>query len=66
MRRGLAPLHPETGSSMELHHIYGRETVNANHISNLRKVWPCEYDVIDKFRHYTGPVPSDWTGEMPF
>lgn len=35
----------------------GRSIPNANNINNLKKVWPWEHTQIDKYRHYTGPVP---------
>ncbi|MCR4566704.1 MAG: HNH/ENDO VII family nuclease [Pseudobutyrivibrio sp.] len=58
MRKGLAPIEPETGASMELHHKNGRDIPNPHNIENLKEVWPWEHDAIDKFRHYTGPRPK--------
>ena len=58
MRKGLAPIEPETGASMELHHINGRDIPNPHNIVNLQEVWPWEHDAIDIFRHYTGPRPK--------
>ena len=58
MRKGLAPIEPETGASMELHHKNGRDIPNPHNIENLQEVWPWEHDAIDKFRHYTGPRPK--------
>ena len=58
MRKGLAPIEPETGASMELHHINGRDIPNPHNIENLQEVWPWEHDAIDIFRHYTGPRPK--------
>ncbi len=58
MRKGLAPIEPETGASMELHHINGRDIPNPHNIDNLQKVWPWEHDAIDIFRHYVGPRPK--------
>ena len=62
MRSGLAPINEETGASRELHHRNGRDVPNANSEENLVAVWPWEHDVVDPCRHYTGPVPGDWTG----
>ena len=35
MQKGLAPIEPETGASMELHHINGRDIPNPHNIDNL-------------------------------
>ena len=60
MKKGLAPKHPKYNVSMELHHINGRDIANPHSIVNLQKVWPWEHDIIDKFRHYTGPKPEGY------
>ena len=58
MRKGRAPIDLETGASMELHHINGRNIENPHSIDNLQKVWPWQHDKIDPYRHYTGPRPK--------
>ena len=58
MRKGKAPIDPETGVSMELHHKKGRAITNPHNIENLQEVWPWEHDEIDPYRHYTGPRPK--------
>jgi len=58
MRKGLAPIEPETGASMELHHINGRDISNPHNIDNLLEVWPWEHAEIDPHRFYTGPRPK--------
>ena len=60
MQRGLAPVDAETGASMELHHVAGRNALDPNNANNLVRVWPWEHDFIDPYRHYTGPMPADW------
>jgi len=58
MKKGLAPIDPETGASMELHHINGRDINNPHNIDNLLEVWPWEHAERDPNRHYTGPRPK--------
>ena len=60
MRKGQAPLHSKYNVPMELHHINGRDIANPNSIENLQEVWPWEHDLIDEFRHYTGPKPEGY------
>ena len=57
MQKGNAPLHPATGTPMELHHINGRNIPDPHNINNLKEVWPWEHAEIDPFRHYNGPRP---------
>ena len=58
MQKGKAPIDIETGASMELHHKKGRGIENPHSIENLQKAWPWVHDIIDPFRHYTGPRPK--------
>ena len=58
MQKGKAPIDIETGASMELHHINGRNIENPHSIDNLQKVWPWQHDEIDPYRHYNGPRPE--------
>lgn len=60
MRKGQAPLHSKYNVPMELHHINGRDIANPNSIENLQEVWLWEHDLIDEFRHYTGPKPEGY------
>ena len=57
MSSGKAPVHPETGTPMELHHINGRNILDPHNINNLQEVWPWEHTDIDPFRYYNGPRP---------
>ena len=46
MRRGLAPLDPETGASKHLHHTWGRNIPDPHNPANLLPLWPWEhYDI---------------------
>ena len=58
MKKGNAPLHPETGTPMELHHINGRNIENPHNQQNLMQVWPWEHTDTDPYRFYTGPRPG--------
>ena len=60
MRKGRAPLHSKYNVPMELHHKNGRNIANPHSIENLLEVWPWEHDLIDEFRHYTGPKPEGY------
>ncbi|GEM_PF-5978393 len=60
MRKGQAPLHSKYNVPMELHHKNGRNIANPHSIENLQEVWPWEHDLIDEFRHYTGPKPEGY------
>ena len=58
MQKGLAPIEPETGASMELHHLEGRNIPNPHNTDNLLEVWPWKHAEIDPHRFYTGPRPT--------
>jgi len=57
MKNGRAPLHEDFNVPKELHHIDGRNILNANNINNLKPVWPWEHADIDPFRYYNGSRP---------
>lgn len=59
MRKGLAPLEDEFGIGvpMELNHIVPRRLGGGHNIENLEELWPWQHDLVDAYRHYTGPRP---------